>query len=542
MLAAQSFLVVSQIGSYTYPRLLKFKAARFPARPMGEVEGDLAESFELSGDKLQITFRLRQGLKWDARAPTNGRAIDSADVLFSWRKFSQASPFRTDIVYHPTLSPGAPVESVSAPDGRTFLVRLRRPDASVLSLFAFDRLFHVMPRESESAFDPRLDVRGYGPWLLEENNPGATRVWRKNSEYYVRGLPYPDRIEQIILSEFGALAHFRAGNVWTTVAPPHLVLKTKEEVPDVSIIQEDSYSTSPAFLAFGYEEGSPWRDERVRQALSMLIDRETLISVLGNREGFAAAGLDIAPRYHTVVGAGWEGYWLDPRDATRFGPNAVYYRYDPASARKLLDAAGYGNGLWSPLYVNGGLQYGPGYLRAAEILAGMLNENGVAVNVDGRSYESDWLPNYYYAYATAANAGRPTRGFSGIAYRPLASYPSVATQLFASMHKDGVVFQGMTPDGKNAQGGDADVNRMIERVRSEFDPVAEKTQTQDLIRYMARKAYLVPFIPYASLGFRLFWPVIGNFGLYRTWPGGSPVTESAIHWWVDASKPPILGR
>src|SRR5262245_46139847 len=38
------------IGNYTYPRLLKFKTAKYPDFPEGDAEGDLAESFEVSPD------------------------------------------------------------------------------------------------------------------------------------------------------------------------------------------------------------------------------------------------------------------------------------------------------------------------------------------------------------------------------------------------------------------------------------------------------------------------------------------------------------
>jgi hypothetical protein len=44
----------------------------------------------------------------------------------------------------------------------------------------------------------------------------------------------------------------------------------------------------------------------MRQAVSMLIDRELIIDVDSNRPAFAAEGINIKPRYHTVIGAGAE--------------------------------------------------------------------------------------------------------------------------------------------------------------------------------------------------------------------------------------------
>ncbi len=72
-------LTHSLIAAYTYPRLLKFTAAIYPENATGAVEGDFAESYEISPDKLQVAFRLRQGLKWENRPPTNGRLLDGQE-------------------------------------------------------------------------------------------------------------------------------------------------------------------------------------------------------------------------------------------------------------------------------------------------------------------------------------------------------------------------------------------------------------------------------------------------------------------------------
>ena len=94
-LALNSITTQTQIAAYTYPRLMKFAPA--PGPPKGAVDGDLVETYEISPDRLLVTLRLRQGLKWEGKAPTNGRAIDAADVVFSWNKFARFSPFRGEL-------------------------------------------------------------------------------------------------------------------------------------------------------------------------------------------------------------------------------------------------------------------------------------------------------------------------------------------------------------------------------------------------------------------------------------------------------------
>jgi len=56
---------------------------------------------------------------------------------------------------------------------------------------------------------------------------------------------------------------------------------------------------------------------------------------------------------------------------------------------------------------------------------------------------------------------------------------------------------------------------------------------------MAKRAYSIPNQPFSVLGFSVTWPVVGNFGVYRGWPGGSAVTESQLNLWLDQTKAPI---
>ena len=539
-LASSTLSTFTQIAAYTYPRLIRFTPALYPDHARGNVEGDLVESYEVSPDRLQYTLRLRQGPKWESKAPTSGRPVDAGDALFSWNKFARSSPYRADLAYHVDAAPGAPVEAVTSPDPRTIVFKLKQPDASFLALLASDRLLYVMPRESEGGFDPRTDVRGYGPWLMAENRPGVLRVWSKNPDYHVKGRPFMDRIEHLVVSEYASrLAQFRAGLIWPSVASQDDIIETNKAVPGLSLRQLDNYSTVPSTLGFGYDGDSPWKDERLRQAVSLLIDRETMVDLKTDRGRLVAEGLPVDLRYHTAVAAGWEDFWVDPQDAARFGAEGKFLSYDPGEARRLMEAAGFGGGIETLLHYNGGNEYSPSYTRTAELISGMLHAGDIRARLDPRSYENDWLPNYQSGYTPAANLGKQIRGFPGLIYRAGAASPTLATQLYGVYHRNGGRFIGITPDGKNAQNGDADVNRAVESLRREFDLDKQKSMALDFARLVARKAYDIPAPAHSTLGFSLSWPVIANLGTYRGWPAGSPVTETNLHQWLDASKPPL---
>jgi len=93
--------------------------AKYPKEYDNSFEGDMAESWEISPDHLTLTFKLRQGVKWDSRAPTNGRLWDSQDVVKSWEKFTAVNPGKSSYAYDATSAPTAPILSLTAPDNRT---------------------------------------------------------------------------------------------------------------------------------------------------------------------------------------------------------------------------------------------------------------------------------------------------------------------------------------------------------------------------------------------------------------------------------------
>ena len=316
-----------------------------------------------------------------------------------------------------------------------------------------------MPRESDGGFDPKGTVRGYGPYTLEEYRPSSLYTWKKNPNYYVKGRPFFDGVENPIVPEYATrLSQFKAGNTWLNQANQLDVIQTKKDDQRLLLRQGETFTSNPSSAyVFGYEGNSPFKDERVRQAVSMLIDRELMTDTIGGRESFAKEGLDVPTRYHTVVGAGWEGYWVDPQDEKKFGPNAKYLALNIAEAKKLLSAAGFANGVDANFYYVAGAIYGAAYTNVANIIPGMLAEGGIRLKQDPKEYQTDWLPGYYYGYAQGEK-----KGSNGMIYIAERSYPTVAGQLFATMHKDGPRFHGMSPNGLNAKDGDPQVNSMID--------------------------------------------------------------------------------
>ena len=519
--------VAGSFSAWAYPRLLKYVVGKHPKIADGSSEGDAAESYEISGDKLQVTFRLRQGMKWDARAPTGGRVLDAQDVLHSWGRFVRLNPAASNLAN--SRSPSAAVDSVTSPDNRTVVVKLVRPDASVIPGFSSFDHFYVMPRETEGGFDPMTTVRGHGPWLVEEFVPSARIVYRRNPDYYVKDRPLPDRLESPVIADYAQrLAQFKAGNIYTNVVLPKDVIQAKRDVPEALMIRGERFATAGNYLTFGYNAGSPFLDKRLRQALSVAIDREAYVDAIENRLDFEGQGIELPIAYNTVVWAGWGDYWLDPEDEKAFGPNHKYLRFSREEAKKLMSAAGFPNGFEFTLGYSSE-RYSAEYLRNSEIFAGMFRDAGINVKQDAVPYQQ-----YQEVYSRDGNLHR----FSGAAMRAGRSWGSVPGQLFGTMHKDGSIFHGMTVDGRNPELGDPKVNDLTERIKAEYDSNKQKDLVHDLIRYVTEEATALAK-PSTAKDYTLTWPALANFGVYTTYPSGARAAETMINWWIDPSKPPL---
>ena len=427
--------------------------AEHPDEADGGSQGEAAESWEISPDRLTITFKLRQPMVWDRRAPTNGRQIDAQDVVFSWEKYKKLNSNASAL--DGSKAPDSPIDSISASDARTLVVKLRQPYASIIPMFSANDLLYIMPRESEGGFDPRGVVRGHGPWLLENYIPSASFAWTKNPDFYQKDRPYFDRAEVPIVTDYAQrLAQFRAGNIYTDVllANQEDIVATKRDVPDTLLLQEGNFQTSSTNLTtFGWEDGVVWRDARVRQALSMLIDREGFMDVIDNRESFAKEGLDVAVRQNSVIPGGWTGQWLDPTDDKAFGPTAKYLRFNIEEAKKLLTAAGIPQGHEFNLFMGPADRYGTVYQRTVELYDGFFRAGGLNPKLTVVTPAETWLSKYSRIYRTSTY--KPGDGFDGLAVIPERGYVTAALQLYNQLHKDGGSYRGTPlPTGTTTAG------------------------------------------------------------------------------------------
>jgi peptide/nickel transport system substrate-binding protein len=503
-------------GAHYYSRLIKWKPG-IGTTPTGEFETDLAESWEISPDKLQLTFKLRSDLKLDPRPPTNGRSIDSGDVGFSAQRIARLSNFRGDLFR--SAGPQGPIASVESPDARTVVFKLGQPDNVVLHLIANPRYFAILPKEADGGFDPKLEARGYGPWLLKSLRASTGIEYERNPNWHIKDRPFLDGINGTFLGDYATqLAQFRAKNLWLGdfVRNEDLV-PLKTEFRELILVQGE-YSKAPNRFFFGTAEAnSPFRDERVRQAASMALDRDAIIDAEFSVKQLQQQGLEIESRWNSHLGVGWEPAWLNPQSGD-FGPNAKYFKFDLSEAKKLLTAAGHPNGFdYDFHFTSNG--YSPAYVRDAEILAGQLQEAGIRAKMLAEDYNSVFI------------AGSRAEGkFTGARLSVTAPSNGPAEQISTYFLSTGGQGQHMP-----AFQTEPDVDAAIQKMRQEFDNTKVIQLVHDFQRDMAKRMRNI-WQAGSTPSLTMAWPWVGNYGAYRTFNTVATGSDLLTRYWYDETK------
>jgi peptide/nickel transport system substrate-binding protein len=523
-------------------RLVGFKPGFQAAGQEDQIAPDVAESWEFSPDRLQITFKLRPNVKFHNIAPVNGRVIDVDDVVFSWDRFARTGGQRSGVAN--AANPNAPILSVTAADARTIVVKLKDPLAYALGMFGARENINLVPKEGADtgALDLRNKMISTGPYFLAEYQRSVGFTLKRNEDFYDKSVAFVDQIDLPIVSEYAAAAaQFRNGNIHASFYAPsgtvgfnirqEEVLATKTDVPELNVFSGEVNAIGNRTI-FGWKTAA-LRDERVRQAFSMAHDRDLWIEVWNNASKFEASGLPIERRWYSPfpsVASSYDGWRLEPRDEKSFGPNAKYFKHDVAEAKKLLSAAGFAGGLEMPSTFLRGTEYGVDFHRQVEVRQGFLTDAGIKFQNFPVDYQTEFIPKY-----------RDSNGnFEGISYRsgpPATSGDPVAQMHYWYHSKAGASFFGYDAGGKGDNSGDPYVDSTISKAQQEFDTEKRKALIVELVKYLGGKMYSLQGIGGAS-NFSMAWPAVQNVNV---WLGGSANSARIPHlyWWLDDTKPPL---
>ncbi len=498
---------------FLYSKITKSRSV--PTQPVGkEIDGDLAEKWEISEDGSQWTFRFREA-RMSPAPPLEGRPVDIEDVRLSWERFAAKNPRRNRY---------SMIDKVETPDAKTLVFKLKFPYGPFGKILADNSAFWVMPKEvAQGKVDFRATGAGMGPYMLEEYKPSTHAHYKRNPNYFMPGLPYVDRWEYPIVPEYATrLAQYKTGSIYSLTPNTADIISLRQDVPGAVVYQPD-FTTGWPVIFFGRtdpvfhgEKG----DVRIRRALSMAIDRDLYIDTFYSVPQLKAAGFtSIETRWHNMLSSGWP-YWLDPQGKEMGWPDkapGLWYKYDVAEAKKLLAAAGYPNGIDMDVHYATIFLAGAVFRSQVEATLGFWQDAGFRIKHVPEDFNNVFLPK-------TVEKGDMT----GIAISPSGEYNEVDTLLVSQWS----IVPG-APNDRNPPGyNDPELNALIDKQRRTLNEDERTKVLWDIQKFLSDRLWGIPWGGQATSGFTFYYPWVQNVQVFR----GSP--DNITRVWLDPNKLP----
>ncbi len=333
----------------------------------------LAESWEFSDDGLQLTFHLRQGVKFH-----DGSDFTAEDVVASFERILDEETGSA------ASSQLLSIESMEASDDYTVVLNLSLPDVPLVTALTSVNLV-IMSSDVIANGDPTVDVIGTGPFVLDNWEAEQKTELSANTDYWGEG-PYLDGIEiRIIPEEATIMAALRAGEIDFALFNDPLIATLLIDQPGVVLHRTPD-------LSYHVMQLQPTREPldklEVRQAISCAIDRQEIVDVVALGEGQVTGPITI-PAYQVPL------------------EELFCYERDLELARSLMAEAGLEDGFELEILV--AVAEPPTALAEAQVIQDQLSDINIdveIVSIEFGAYVDRWLAGDFEA-EIGLNGGRP---------------------------------------------------------------------------------------------------------------------------------------
>ena len=292
---------------------------------------DLAWKYDISPDGKRYTFHLRKGVKFH-----DGADFTADDVKATYDRI--AHPPKGVVIPRTPLFATVGDIVVLDPHKVEFRLTEARPKAYMLGAFASGWNIIVRKKtldDNQGNLRQVMNYPGTGPFRHVSRKDKEIWIQERNPDYWNKGLPLVDKLEIYhflpFTPELGAT--FLSGRVdYARLLDPVTWRKAKE-MPGVTAANFNQ-SVIQAFW-MNMEKNKALADKRVRRAIHLAMDRPTLIEVVKDAAPMQVGGFVYPFHEMSTPRAELEkklGYQKDVKPAVQ-------------EARKLMQAAGYGQGL-----------------------------------------------------------------------------------------------------------------------------------------------------------------------------------------------------
>ena len=342
---------IRDVAGLEFNKLLRHEGAD------GPIIAELSTGWEISGDGLTLTFKIRDGVNFQNKSPVNGRAMTIDDVQFSLDRIMD--PNRDDP--QARIRNNFPfVNGVEAVDSSTIRITQSSPDAEIINNIAHEQTVILAPEAAidGSYGDPASHV-GTGPFIgtVLQATGGELR-FERNPNYWIENRPWVDAVTYL-QNDNSEIRNslLRTGQLdWTALQNPTQV-NFLQAAGKVNTSSTEGNLWGTAGLWFNTTK-PPFDDIRLRQAINLGIDRSAIADGVYN--GAAA-------RLGPLGNAG--GLIWDLATVSQLPGNAFDKSAELEQAKQLLADAGVADGFSFTIHTDPSFYDPPLAVIQAQLLA-----------------------------------------------------------------------------------------------------------------------------------------------------------------------------
>ena len=348
-----------------YNKLVEFQ------RGTTQIAPSLAESWEISPDGLEYTFKLRKGVKFhstDYFTPT--RDFNADDVVFTferqWKEdnaFNKASGGTWE--YFGGMSMPDLLKEIVKVDDYTVKFVLNRPEAPMIANLGMD-FASIMSKEYADKLQADGKVEdlnqkpiGTGPFQFVDYQKDAAIRYKANPDYFMGKAPIDDLIFAITPDASVRYQKVKANECQVMPYPNPADLEAMRKDGDIQLLEQEGLNVG--YLAYNALV-APFDNPKVRKALNMAINKQAILDAVFQGAGKIAKN----PIPPTI----WS-----------YNDDTVDDPYDPDAAKKMLDEAGVKDLKMKVWAMPVQRPYNPNARRMAELIQADFAKVGVEVEI-----------------------------------------------------------------------------------------------------------------------------------------------------------------
>ncbi len=336
------------------------------------IQPALAESWTVSDDGLEYTFKLRAGVRFHSNDQfTPSRDFNADDVVFSFERQRVAeNPYHEYVPgaaweYFNGMSMPALIKEIAKDDDLTVRFVLNRPEAPMIANLAMD-FASIQSKEYADAMADAGTAEmlnqapiGTGPFQFQAYQKDAFIRYTAHEPYWDGKAPIDNLVFAITPDSSVRFQKMQAGECHVTLNPNPADLEAMKAHPDITLLQQEGLNVG--YLAYNTLV-APYDNPNVRRALNMAINKQAILDAVFQGAGKIASN----PIPPTI----WS-YKTDLQDDA----------YDPEAAKAMLAAEGVEGLKMKILAMPVQRPYNPNARRMAEVMQADFAKIGVEVEI-----------------------------------------------------------------------------------------------------------------------------------------------------------------